>query len=77
MFVLVAVTLAFGWILFPFYGTILWGLIIALLFTPLYRRLLPGLNGRRTPAALLTLLIVLGAGHCHSSSGVDHGIAGP
>lgn len=56
---LVAVTLALAWILLPFYGTILWGSIIALLFAPVYRRLLPRLNHRRTPAALLTLLIVI------------------
>ena len=31
---LVAVSLALGWILLPFYGTILWGAIIALLFAP-------------------------------------------
>ncbi len=59
LLLLVAVSLALGWILLPFYGAILWGSIIALLFAPLYRRLLPRLNGRRTPAALLTLLIVL------------------
>ena len=56
---LVAVSVAFGWILLPFYGTILWAAIIALLFAPLYRRLLVRLNRRRTPAALLTLLVVL------------------
>ena len=56
---LVAVSVAFGWILLPFYGTILWAAIIALLFAPLYRRLLVRLKRRRTPAALLTLLVVL------------------
>ena len=56
---LVLVSLAFGWILLPFYGTIMWGAIIALLFTPLYRRLLPRLRQRRTSAALVTLLVVL------------------
>ncbi len=56
---LVAVSLAFGWILLPLFGTIMWGAIIALLFTPVYRRLLPRLRQRRTLAALLTLLIVL------------------
>lgn len=56
---LVAVSLAFGWILLPFYGTVLWGSIIALLFAPLHRWLMPRLKHRRTPAALLTLLIVL------------------
>lgn len=56
---LVLATLALGWILLPFYGTLLWAVVIALLFMPLFRRLLPPLGQRRTPAALLTLLCVL------------------
>ncbi len=56
---LAAVTAAFVWILLPFYGTVLWGVIIALLFTPLYRRLLPRMKRRRNLAALLTLLVAL------------------
>ncbi|MDP1647665.1 MAG: AI-2E family transporter [Rubrivivax sp.] len=59
LLLLFAVSLAFGWILLPFYGTILWACIIALLFAPVYRWLLVRLKRRRTPAALLTLLIVL------------------
>lgn len=59
LLLLLAVTIALGWILLPFYGTIMWGAIIALLFSPLYRRLLPHLKQRRTPAALLTVLLVL------------------
>lgn len=55
----VAAAVALGWILLPFYGAIMWGSIIALLFSPLNRRLMTRLNHRRTPAALLTLLIVL------------------
>jgi predicted PurR-regulated permease PerM len=53
------VSLALGWLLLPFYGTILWGLIIALLFTPVYRKLCLRLPERRNLAALLTLLIVV------------------
>jgi len=56
---MVVVTLALGWILQPFYGAILWGAIIALLFTPVYRRLLARLKWRRTLAALLTLALIL------------------
>ncbi len=56
---LIAVSLGFAWILLPFYGTILWGTIVALLFTPLYRWWLPRLRRRRTLAALLTLIIVV------------------
>lgn len=59
LLLLVTVSLALGWILLPFQGTILWGSIIALLFVPVHRRLLPWLNGRRTPAALLTLLLAM------------------
>ena len=53
---LVVVSLAFGWILLPFYGAIMWGAIIALLFAPWYRWLLRWFKGRSTLAALLTLL---------------------
>ncbi len=59
LLLLVAVSAALVWILLPFYGPILWGMIMALLFAPLYRRLLPRLRHRRTLAALLTLLVVL------------------
>lgn len=56
---LVLVSLALAWVIVPFYGAIMWGSIIALLFTPLYRWLLLRLGRRPTLAALLTLLIVL------------------
>lgn len=58
-FLLVLVSVALGWILLPFYGTILWGCTIALLFAPVFRWMLPRVKHRRTPAALLTLLLVL------------------
>jgi len=56
---LVAASLALGAILLPFYGAIMWGSIIALLFTPLYRWLLPRVSHRPNVAALVTLLMVL------------------
>jgi predicted PurR-regulated permease PerM len=59
LLLLAVVSLALGWILLPFYGTVLWGAIISLMFSPLYRRLLAWLDGRRTPAALLTLVLAL------------------
>ncbi len=55
----VIISLAFGWILLPFYGTVLWGAVVALIFAPMYRSLLVPLRGRRTLAALLTLAIVM------------------
>lgn len=56
---LLLVSLALLWILLPFFGAIMWGAIIALMFAPVYRRLLPPLGQRRTLAAVLTLLCVL------------------
>lgn len=56
---MVAVSLAFAWILLPFFGTIMWGAIIALLFAPVNRWLLVRMPRRPTVAALLTLLLVL------------------
>jgi predicted PurR-regulated permease PerM len=51
--------LALGWILLPFYGAILWALIIAVLFVPTYRLLLSKLRQRRNIAAGLVMLLVL------------------
>ena len=59
VFLIVAVSLAFVWILWPFYGAILWGTVIAIVFVPLYRRLLSSMRQRRTLAALATLAIIL------------------
>ena len=59
LFLLAVVTLAFGWILFPFFGAVMWGVALAILFTPLYRRLLKKMGGRRNLAALATLLLAM------------------
>jgi predicted PurR-regulated permease PerM len=59
LLLLVAVTLAFGWILLPFYGAVFWGAVLAIVFAPLYRRLLAKTGQRPTLAALLTLLVIL------------------
>jgi predicted PurR-regulated permease PerM len=59
LLLLLACALALGWILQPFWGAILWAVIIALLFLPLFRRLLPKVGGRRSLAAGLVLCVVL------------------
>ena len=62
LWLLIAVSIAFAWILAPFYSAVLWGAIIAIVFMPLHRGLLQRLQmrrGRDTWAAILTLLIVL------------------
>jgi predicted PurR-regulated permease PerM len=52
----VLVTIAFIWLLLPFYGAVLWAVILALLFNPLQRWLVRKLNGRSNLAAALSLI---------------------
>lgn len=59
LLLLVAVTLAFAWILAPFYGAILWAIVVAVIFAPLNRRLQGRLGGRPNLAAAATVLIVI------------------
>jgi predicted PurR-regulated permease PerM len=56
---LVVLTVAFAWVVWPFYGAVLWGSVLALLFEPLNRRFAVRLRGRRNLAALATLAIIL------------------
>ncbi len=56
---LAVVTVAFGWILMPFFGAVLWGMALAILFTPLYKRLLKRMRRWPNLAALATLAIAL------------------
>ena len=53
------VSLAFAWLMAPFFGAILWGLVAAILFEPLNRRLVGWLKGRRNLAAVITLLLII------------------
>lgn len=59
VWLLVAVTAAFALILWPFSGAVLWAISLAIVFTPLQRRVLHRMPGRPTLAALLTLGAVL------------------
>jgi predicted PurR-regulated permease PerM len=59
LLLLVFVTVAFGWILLPFYGAVFWGSVLAIIFTPFHRRLLAVMNQRQNLAALTTLLLCL------------------
>jgi predicted PurR-regulated permease PerM len=54
-----ALTIAFGWVIWPFYGAVFWGSVLALLFEPLYGRFLHRTRGRRNLAALATLAVIL------------------
>ncbi len=58
MLLVILVTLAFLWLVAPFAGAILWGVIAAVLFAPLNARFLRARPGRPTLTALLTLLVI-------------------
>jgi predicted PurR-regulated permease PerM len=55
----VAVSLAFAWILWPFYGAVLWSAVGAIVFTPLYRRLATSMRHRRNLVALATVTVIV------------------
>lgn len=59
LFLLAAITLALLWILYPFFGAILWSVILAITFAPLDRWWLALLRQRHTAAALATVLSVV------------------
>jgi predicted PurR-regulated permease PerM len=56
---IVAVSVAFAWILWPFYGAILWAVILATVFVPVHRRIRAATQDRRNLAAFVTLLIII------------------
>ena len=59
LILIVVVSLAFAFILTSFYGAILWGVVIAIMFVPLYRRLLRKMPERRTLASLIMLAAIV------------------
>lgn len=56
---LILVSLAFLWVLKPFFGPIFWAVAIAIIFAPIQDWLHKKIPGRRNTNALLTLLICL------------------
>jgi predicted PurR-regulated permease PerM len=59
LLLLLLVSVAFGWILQPFFGAIFWGIVFAIIFAPFYRRLLNLTNQRQNLAAFVTLFSCL------------------
>lgn len=58
LIILAVVSLLMAVIVLPFAQPLLWAGLSAIMFQPLYRRVLRQLRGRRNPAAGLTLLII-------------------
>ena len=59
LLLLTGVTVAFCWVISPFFGAVFWAMVLTLMFMPLQRRLCVALRGRATLAAVGTLLICL------------------
>lgn len=61
LLLLTLVTIGFGWVLLPYWGTVFWGVVLAILFAPIQRRLLRSTRLKLKPAsaALLTLISII------------------
>ncbi|MBR1131210.1 AI-2E family transporter [Bradyrhizobium iriomotense] len=59
LILLAAISVTFGWVLWPFSGALLWATLLAIIFAPLYRRALKTLPGRHNLAALFTVVVVV------------------
>ncbi|MBC2885227.1 AI-2E family transporter [Ochrobactrum sp. CM-21-5] len=56
---LALVTIAFAWLLLPYYSAVMWAIILAVIFYPVQLRLERLLRGRRNMAALLSVLMCI------------------
>lgn len=56
LWMLITVSLLFGWVLEPFWGAVFWACALSVIFYPLQQWLLDHLSPRRGSMALLTLL---------------------
>ncbi len=59
LILLILVSIAFGAILWEFHGAVFWGIVLAILFAPLHRKLLRRMPKRQNLAALCTLGLCL------------------
>lgn len=59
LLLLIAASSAFAWLLWQFFGAVLWGTVLAIVFAPLYRRLSRFMRQRRTLAALAAEILIL------------------
>ena len=59
LWLLVGTSVAFGLIMWPYFGAVLWGVVAAIVFAPLYRRLLRATGQRAGLAAIITVALVI------------------
>ncbi len=59
LWLVVSTSLAFGLVLWPYLGAVLWALFIAIVFQPLQQRMMRRTGRRSSLAALFSLLVIL------------------
>jgi predicted PurR-regulated permease PerM len=59
LLLLLLITVAFGWIMMPYFGAIFWAAVLAILFAPFHRRVEARFKKRPVLAALATLSLCL------------------
>jgi predicted PurR-regulated permease PerM len=59
LLLLALVSVAFAWLLLPFYGAVFWAVILAIIFHPLQRRFERRFGARSNRAALLSVLVCI------------------
>lgn len=59
LLLLALVSVAFFWVLLPFYGAVFWAAILAIVFNPVQRELVVRLYGRRSLAALVNVILCI------------------
>jgi len=57
-FLVVAISVAFGWILMPFAGAILWGVLLSIIFSPVHQSLLARIPRWRNVSSCATVLLI-------------------
>ncbi len=56
---LVVISLAFAWVITPFFGAILWAIVVTIVFAPVSRFILRKVGGRPNVAAIISLTLVV------------------
>ena len=59
LLLLALVTIGFAWVLLPFGGAVFWGVVLAIVFAPVYRWLLKKTHQKPNLASFLTLLLII------------------
>lgn len=59
LWLLVLTSIAFAWVIQPYFGAVLWGVVTAIIFAPVQRRLRSWFGRRAGLAAVATLMLVI------------------